>query len=132
MDWGQIVVQTLVALLGSGVLVAVINFLLTRSKVRAEAAQIATATSTDYNAQLYDRLTAENARLSKRQDDLEDDNQVKEERIRVLETYAWRSQSWMIRAYDGIQRLADGIRFNIEPPPELRFPERKTPDRPQV
>lgn len=126
MDWGQAVVQVIVVLLGGGVGVSTISYLLTRNKVRAEAAQIATSTSIDYNAQLYDRLTAENERLSKRQDNLESDSEVKDERIRYLEQYAWRSLSWMTRAYDGIQQLIKGGQFSIEPPPELKLPDRQT------
>jgi len=109
----DLILQIVLAMGGGGVVAALINFILTRPRVRAEAASIAAA-ATDT---LIGRLQNENDRLSVRIDDLEDDVHKQQSERYAIEEWAWRVQRWITRAYDELK--AGGSK--IEPPPELNL-----------
>ena len=107
---GEFILQLITSLCATGVLGAVINFVLIRPKVRAEAASMATAAVET----VLVRLTAENERLGRRVDELERDHERDHAERHLIDQWAWRLQSWANRAYDELHRLGS----QIEPPPQ--------------
>lgn len=117
----DVILQAILAIGGGGVVAALINFVLTRPKIRAEAASIATSAADT----MISRLQTENARLNTRIDDLEDDVHKHHGERQALEQWAWRVQRWIIRAYDELRSYGS----QIEPPPELKLSDRNDHDR---
>jgi len=113
----DLILQAILAIGGGGVVAAVINFVLTRPKIRAEAASIATSAADT----MINRLQTENGRLSARIDDLEDDVRQQQDERQAVEQWAWRVQRWITRAYEELR--ANGSK--LESPPELKLPPRK-------
>lgn len=113
----DLILQAILAIGGGGVVAAVINFVLTRPKIRAEAASIATSAADT----MISRLQTENARLNIRIDDLEDDVRQQQNERQAIEQWAWRVQRWIARAYDELR--ASGS--TLEPPPELTLPRKE-------
>lgn len=111
------ILQLILAIGGGGVVAALINFVLTRPKIRAEAANIAT-TAADT---MIKRLQSENQRLSTRLDDLEDDYDRQTAERQAVEQWAWRVQRWMHRAYEELRKR----NVPIDPPPELKLPPKE-------
>lgn len=112
------VLQLVLAIGSSGLIGGVFTYFLTKPKVRAETAAIATTTATEATDKLIRQLTTENERLGKRVGALETDAETDRAERHLTDQWVWRLRAWAMRAYDELHRLGS----TIEAPPERNQP----------
>jgi predicted kinase len=116
---GSLALQLLAGLGGLAGIAAIINALLSRPKIRAEATNIATQTTVEIFDQLrkeVERLTTDNAALRNRVDALEKAEDVSDQVLRETRTALWETWQYVKRQHG---YLTDVEKAELGPLPDV-------------